>query len=131
MRAHNRNLIAQFRADGGMSMGDRPLLLLTTIGRRTGEERTTPMMYVRDGGRLMVIASNNGATRDPDWFRNLVANPDVTVELPGETFPAKAQPLREPEYARHWAAVKQKHPFFADHEQRAGRRIPLVELIRR
>jgi deazaflavin-dependent oxidoreductase (nitroreductase family) len=132
LRAHNRDLIAQFRADGGASMGDRPLLLLTTIGRRTGEERTTPMMYVRDGDRLMVIASNNGAARDPLWFRNLVTNPDVTVELPGETFPAKAQPLQGPEYDRDWATVKERFPFFADHEQRAaGRQIPVVELIRR
>jgi deazaflavin-dependent oxidoreductase (nitroreductase family) len=129
--AYNRKLIGEFRADGGKSMGDRPLLLLTTVGRRTGEARTSPMMYVRSGDRLLVIASNNGAAQDPLWYRNLTARPSVTVEVPGERFEARAEPLTGDEYDREWAAIKQSFPFFAEHETRAGdRRIPVVALVR-
>ena len=129
--AYNRRLIEDFRADGGASVGDRPLLLLTTRGRRSGEPRTSPVMYVRDGDRLMVIASNNGATEDPQWYRNLIAEPDVTVELPGETFPARAIPLSGEDYDRQWARICEQFPFFVEHQQRAGaRRIPVVELTR-
>jgi deazaflavin-dependent oxidoreductase (nitroreductase family) len=126
--AYNRNLIEAFRADGGASIGDRPLLLLTTVGRRSGQRRTAPMMYVRDGDRLLVIASNAGATAEPQWYRNLVADPHVTVELPGREFSAEATPLTGDEYAREWASIKEKFPFFADHEQKAGRTIPVVAL---
>jgi deazaflavin-dependent oxidoreductase (nitroreductase family) len=130
MLAHNRKLIADFRADEGRSMAERPLLLLTTIGRRSGEERTSPMMYVRSGERLLVVASNSGAPTDPLWYRNLVTHPEVTVEMTADRFPAKATPLAGDDYAREWATVKHQYPFFVEHEQRAGRRIPLVALIR-
>ncbi|HEV8569854.1 MAG TPA: nitroreductase/quinone reductase family protein [Actinoplanes sp.] len=129
-RAYNRTLIRQFRADGGASMRDRPLLLLTTMGRVSGEPRTTPMMSVRDGDRLMVIASNDGAPADPQWYRNLIADPNVTVETPGQEFKARATPLTGDDYDRQWAAIKQKYPFFAEHEKRAGRRIPVVALTK-
>ena len=130
MREHNRQLIAQFRADGGASMGDRPLVLLTTVGRKTGTPRTTPMMFVRDGDRFFVIASNAGAPKDPQWYRNLIADPSVTAELPGEEFKAHATPLDGADYDRTWAMIKERYPFFAEHDQRAGRRIPVVELIK-
>lgn len=127
--AHNRKLIGEFRADGGMSMGNRPLLLLTTVGRRSGEERTSPMMYLTDGDRLLVIASNNGAAADPLWYLNLVADPAVTVEVPGRRYRAVATPLTGDDYDRQWATTKEKFPFFAEHEVRAGdRRIPVVAL---
>ena len=130
MLAHNRQLIEQFRADGGASMGDRPLLLLTTIGRRTGEHRTSPMMYVEDQDRLLVIASNNGAPKAPEWYLNLVADPAVTVEVPGRNFRAQASPLEGADYDREWSRIKEKFPFFAEHEERAGRRIPVVGLTK-
>jgi F420H(2)-dependent quinone reductase len=129
--AYNRTLIDEFRADGGASMGDRPLLLLTTRGRRTGTPRTSPMMYVSavSGDRLLVIASNAGAPADPQWYGNLVADPSVTVELPGRTFRAHATPLDGADYVREWTAIKERFPFFAEHEQKAdGRRIPVVAL---
>ena len=128
--AANRALIEKFRADGGASMADRPLLLLTTVGRRSGRPRTSPMMYVRDDDRLLVIASNAGATADPLWYRNLLADPSVTVELPGERFTAQASPLTGDDYDRQWATIKESFPFFAEHEQRAGRTIPVVALTR-
>jgi deazaflavin-dependent oxidoreductase (nitroreductase family) len=129
MLAHNAKLIEEFRADGGRSMGDRPLLLLTTVGRRTGEQRVSPMMYVAEPDRYLVIASNAGAAADPLWYRNLLADPTVTVELPGRTFTARATPLEGDDYDRAWAGVKSRYPFFADHEEKAGpRRIPVVAL---
>jgi deazaflavin-dependent oxidoreductase (nitroreductase family) len=129
--AHNRQLIEQFRADGGVSMGDRPLLLLTTTGRKSGEQRTSPMMYVRDGERLLVIASNNGATADPAWYRNLTADPVVRVEVPGQDFAATAEPLTGADYDQQWKQITEKFPFFVEHQERAGnRRIPIVALIK-
>ena len=130
IRAHNRQLIEEFRAGGGPPQG-RALLLLTTIGARTGQPRTTPMMYVRVDDRLLVIASNAGAPADPLWYRNLVANPDVTVELGSETFPATAIPAAGEERDRLFAQIVERYPFFAEHQSRAGRTIPVVELTRR
>ena len=129
--AHNRQLIEQFRTDGGASMGDRPLLLLTTLGRRTGERRTSPMMYVREQDRLLVIASNNGAATDPLWYQNLVADPHVKVEVPGHSFNATAEPLKGADYDREWKQIKETFPFFAEHEEKAGSRtIPVVALTK-
>jgi deazaflavin-dependent oxidoreductase (nitroreductase family) len=131
MQAYNRQLIEKFRADGGASMGDRPLLLLTTVGARSGEARTCPMMFVKDGDRLLVIASNNGATRHPGWWYNLVADPRVTVEVSGESYPATAAPLVGAERDQRWARIVQEYPFFAEHQQRAGeRQIPVVAVRR-
>jgi deazaflavin-dependent oxidoreductase (nitroreductase family) len=129
MREHNRRLIEQFRANGGAEQG-RPLLLLTTTGRRTGQPRTTPMMFIPDGDRRLVIASNAGATKDPDWFRNLVEHPDVTVEVTGDTYRARAVVPTGAERDRLFADVVSKYPFFADHQAKAGRTIPVVVLER-
>ena len=129
--AHNRQLIEQFRADHGVSMGNRPLLLLTTIGRRSGRRRTSPMMYVRGEERVLVIASNNGAATDPAWYLNLIADPHVTVELPGHEYKATAEPLTGADYDREWTAIKETFPFFAEHQERAGdRKIPVVALTK-
>jgi deazaflavin-dependent oxidoreductase (nitroreductase family) len=130
MLAHNRQLIEQFRADGGASMGDRPLLLLTTVGRRTGKHRTSPMMYVSDEDRLLVIASNNGAPAPPLWYENLLADPHVAVETPGHAFNATAAPVVGADYDRTWAMIKGRFPFFAEHEAKAGRTIPVVALTK-
>jgi deazaflavin-dependent oxidoreductase (nitroreductase family) len=129
MKAHNRKVIDDFRARGGAPDG-RPLLLLTTIGARTGIMRTTPMMFVHDGERLLVIASNAGAPRHPDWYLNLVAHPDVSVEMTGESFPAKAVVLQGEERDRVFAGIVEKYPFFADHQAKVRRTIPVVALMR-
>src|SRR5689334_18048417 len=99
IREINRRTIEEYRANRGnpdSPFKNRPLLLLTTTGAKSGQQRTTPMMYVRDGDRLLVIASNAGAPKHPDWYRNLLANPQVTVELGNETFEATATPLEGP-----------------------------------
>ena len=129
MKAHNQQLIEQFRADGGPPDG-RPLLLLTTVGRHSGVRRTTPMMRLHSDGRDLVIASNNGAAHHPDWFHNLVAQPEVTVEIAGETYQARAVVPQGAERERIWGEVVAAHPFFAEHQSRVTRTIPVVVLAR-
>jgi len=127
----NRTVIEQFRAGGEIEGMQRDrLVLLTTTGRRSGQPRTTPMMYHRDGARLLVIASNVGAPRHPDWYLNLVAKPHVTVEVGAETYDAIATPLTAAERARVWTLLKQTYPFFADHEAATARTIPVIALTR-
>jgi deazaflavin-dependent oxidoreductase (nitroreductase family) len=127
---YNRKLIAEFRANGGPP-GGRPVLLLTTTGARTGEKRTTPMMYIPDGDRLLVVASNAGAPRHPDWYHNLVAHPDVVVEHGAEVFPATAIPATGAERDRLFADISARYPFFTDHQAKVTRTIPVVVLTRR
>ena len=130
-RETNRRLIGQFRAGGEIEGFHRErLVLLTTTGAKTGRPHTTPMMFHRDGDRLLVIASNAGAPKDPQWFRNLVRQPRVTVEVGDETYEALATVLAAPEREQQWALLKDSYPFLADHEKIAGRVIPLVALTR-
>jgi deazaflavin-dependent oxidoreductase (nitroreductase family) len=129
IREHNRTLIEEFRSNG-RQLGDRPLLVLTTTGRRTGGRHTTPVMYVRVGDRLLVIASNAGAPRHPDWYLNLVAEPSVTVEVAGEEYQATAAVPAGAERDQLFAEVVAQYPFFADHQAGITRRIPVVSLVR-
>ncbi len=131
---YNRQLIEEFRANRGKSGGPmegRPLLLLTTTGAKSGQLRTTPMMYIPDGNRLLVIASNAGAPAHPDWYRNLVAYPEVTVEVGNEIFEAIAIVTEGPERQRLWTRVVEPYPFFADHQAKVTRQIPVIVLKRR
>jgi len=127
----NRRVIDQFRAGGEIEGMHRDrLILLTTTGARTGLRRTTPMMFHGDAGRLLVVASNVGAPKHPDWYRNLVADPRVTVEVGDQTYPAVATTLEGAERAEAWSTLKESYPFFADHEARTERVIPVVALTR-
>jgi deazaflavin-dependent oxidoreductase (nitroreductase family) len=126
MLAHNRQLIADFRANGAPA--GRALLLLTTTGRRSGEPRTSPMMYVRLDDRLHVIASNAGAVAHPAWYLNLAADPHVRVEVGTESFEATATPLTGTAHDEAWARIVSAHPFFADHQAAVTRTIPVVAL---
>jgi deazaflavin-dependent oxidoreductase (nitroreductase family) len=128
----NRRVIRQFRAGGEVDgMHRERLVLLTTTGRRTGEPRSTPMMVHRDGARLLVVASNVGAPRHPDWYLNLVADSRVTVEVDRREFAAEALPLLGADYVRTWGELEKHYPFLADHRakaKQAKRVIPIVEL---
>jgi deazaflavin-dependent oxidoreductase (nitroreductase family) len=127
----NRRVIEQFRAGGEIDgMRRERIVLLTTVGARSGERRTTPMMFHRDGERLLVIASNIGAPKHPDWYVNLAKNPRVTVEVGDETYEAKATTAVGAERERLWAVIKENYPFFADHERKTSREIPVVVLSR-
>ena len=128
MREHNRKVIDEFRANKGA--GDRQLLLLTTTGARSGLPRTTPMMYIPDGEHLLVMASNAGAPTHPDWYRNLVASPRVTVEVGPETYDANAVVTEGDERERLWRMIVERYPFFADDQAKINRQIPIVALER-
>ena len=127
----NRRVIEQFRAGGAVEgMHRERLLLLTTTGARTHLPRTTPMMFHRAGDRVLVMASNAGARKTPDWYANLVANPAVRVEIGDESYAATATVLSGAERERLWADITAASPFFLDHEKKAERQIPVVALAR-
>jgi deazaflavin-dependent oxidoreductase (nitroreductase family) len=129
----DRALIEEFRANDGKVTGrfaGRPLLILTTIGAKSGQPREVPLVYTTDGDRLVVIASKGGAPTNPDWFHNLVANPLTTVELPGETFAARATVPDGAERDRLFDAQAAEMPAFADYQRNTSRRIPVVVLER-
>jgi deazaflavin-dependent oxidoreductase (nitroreductase family) len=124
--------VALFRATSG-KMGSRmaggKVLLLTTKGRSSGKPRTVPVMYFGDGGDRVVIASAGGSAVHPAWFKNLDRNPDVTVEVDGERYAARAGVATGEERARIWKSVTSVQPRFAGYEQKAqGREIPVVVL---
>ncbi len=129
----NLDLIEEFRANGGKVTGrfeGRPLLLLTTTGAKSGQPRTMPLVYTTDGDKLVIIASKGGSDANPDWYHNLVANPEATVELPGETFRVRARQTEEEERRRLYDAQAAQMPAFADYEKKTTREIPLFVLER-
>jgi deazaflavin-dependent oxidoreductase (nitroreductase family) len=131
--AFNRSVIAEFRANRGRVGGrfeGETLVLLHTVGARTGRERLNPMVSFADGARIFVIASHAGAPTSPDWFHNLCVHPDVTVERGAEVFPARARVLVGDERDRRYAWVVEQADRFARYQERTARRIPVVELSR-
>ena len=130
----NRQVIEEFRANGGRTLGrfaGTELLLLHTRGAKTGAERVNPMMFARDGERYVVFASKNASPTHPDWYHNLVAHPDVQVEMGTESFPARATVLTGEERERVWAQAAREFPFLDDHQARTERQIPVIALERR
>jgi deazaflavin-dependent oxidoreductase (nitroreductase family) len=129
----NVGIIEEFRANGGQLGGGfagRPMILLTIKGRKSGQERTTPLVYLPQGDRVFVFASKGGAPEDPDWYKNLVANPDVTVEIGDEKYAARAVVItgagRDELFARQMAEAEQ----FRTYQTNTDRVIPVVELVR-
>ncbi len=130
----NVAVIAEFRANGGVVGGryaGRPMMLLTTTGAKSGQERITPLNYSADSTRIVVIASRGGAPTHPDWYHNLVANPEVTVEVGTERYRARARTAREPERTRLFDRQAALMPFFDEYRQQVtAREIPVVVLER-
>ncbi len=122
----NQKVIAEFRAKGGRD----GLILLTTIGAKSGLPRTTPLVYTTDGSRVIVIASKGGAPSHPDWYRNLVANPEVTVELAHERFKTQAVVAEGQERERLFQQMASQMPFFAEYQKNTARQIPVIILER-
>jgi len=125
-----------FRATGGKLgakfMRGAPVLLLTTVGRKTGEPRVAPLIYLRDGERLVIVASKGGMSHHPLWFNNLEANPGVEVELPGTgKVPMVAQRASAEEKALLWPRLLEVYPDYDDYQARTERDIPVVMLTRR
>jgi deazaflavin-dependent oxidoreductase (nitroreductase family) len=129
----NRRIIEEFRANAGKVGGQfegAPVLLLHTIGAKTGNERVNPMMYLDLDGHRYVFASKAGADTNPDWYHNLVANSDVTVEAGTETYAATASPISGSDRDRIYAEQALRYPGFAEYQEKTVRVIPVVELIR-
>jgi deazaflavin-dependent oxidoreductase (nitroreductase family) len=107
------------------------ILLLTTTGRRSGEQRTTPLIHRVDDDRWIVVASKGGAPANPAWYENLRADPDATIEVRAETIPVRASTAAGPERDRLWALMVEAWPAYADYQERTTREIPVVILARR
>jgi deazaflavin-dependent oxidoreductase (nitroreductase family) len=129
----NKKVIAEFRANGGKvgEAGNIPLLLLNTTGAKSGQPRINPLAYYNENGRIFIFASKAGAPTNPDWYHNIVAHPDVTVEVGAETFPATAVIVegeqRDQIYEKQAALASN----FAEYQEKTTRKIPVVELVKK
>jgi len=134
MSDFNQAIIDEFRANGGKVGGyfaGANMLLLHTIGAKSGLPRTNPLVYATDGDRMVIIASKGGADSNPDWYYNLLANPTITVELGDKQFRAHATAVtQEPERSRLYAKMVEHRSGFADYEQKTSRKIPAIVLER-
>lgn len=131
--AFNAQVVEAFRAQSGVApdqVGDMPLLLLTSTGARSGQPRLSPLAYIRDGDRYVVVASKGGSPTHPDWYHNIAANPHVTVEVGTEKFAARADIAAEPERTRLFNAAVEVYPQLGEHERNSGRIIPIITLTR-
>ena len=128
----NSKIIEEFRVNEGEVGGafaGAPVLLLHTTGAKTGRERVNPMMYLDLDGHRYVFASKAGAETNPDWYWNLVAHTDVTVEVGTETYEVSARPVTGDDRDRVYSEQARRYPGFAEYEQKTSRVIPVVELI--
>ncbi|GCE08275.1 nitroreductase/quinone reductase family protein [Dictyobacter aurantiacus] len=130
----DRQVIEEFRANGGKVGGylaDAPVLLLTTTGAKSGQQRTTPLVYLSEGGQIYIFAGNRGAPTNPAWYHNLLAHPDVTVEVGSEKFAARAVVLDSAEAERLGRIQIQKIPSLAELLEKMTRQVPAILLERK
>ncbi|MBV1878032.1 MAG: nitroreductase family deazaflavin-dependent oxidoreductase [Pseudomonadales bacterium] len=130
---YNKTVIDDFRANKGIATGalaDMPLLIVTNKGARTGLIRENPLAYTMDKDRYIIIASFAGAAHSPPWYHNVVANPEVTVEVGEDKFIAKAEVMTEPERTRLYVAMAEKMPVFTEYQSKTSRIIPVLALTR-
>ena len=106
------------------------VLLLTTKGRKTGKETTTPLIYARDGDNYVIVASKGGAPKNPAWYENLRKDPEVEVQVEGDVFFARARTAEGEERERAWAKANEVWPHYAEYQQKTDRTIPVVVLER-
>jgi deazaflavin-dependent oxidoreductase (nitroreductase family) len=129
----NAQNIEEFRANHGRVSGPfegAPLVILHTVGARSGEPRTNIMMYLADGDRYLLFASNAGADTHPAWYFNIRANPRVRIEVGDDVFDAKVTELTGAERDEKYAEQARRYPGFAEYEQKTSRIIPVVALAR-
>ena len=127
----NVPIVDEFRANAGKvggSFAGKTLLLLHTVGAKTGQERVNPVAYVRDGDRLVIIASKGGAPTNPAWYYNILAHPLVTVEVGTEEFQARAAVASEPERTRLYDKMVEMMPRFDEYRHKTKRLIPVIVL---
>jgi len=129
----NETVITEFRSNGGKVRGDfanMSLLLLTTIGAKSGQTYTTPLAYTTDEDHFVIIASKAGASTNPDWYYNLLAHPVATVEIGSERFQARAEVTSEPKRERLFAKMDEQIPGFTEYQRKTSRKIPVLTLER-
>jgi deazaflavin-dependent oxidoreductase (nitroreductase family) len=129
----NTSIIEEFRANAGKVGGPfegAPMVILHTTGAKSGAERVNPLVYQPVGDDIAIFASKGGAPDNPDWFHNLRAHPDVTVEIGTETLPMRARITDGDERDRIWSRQKELIPGFADYEAKTSRTIPVIVLAR-
>ena len=131
----NKHIIDEFHANdervGGYFEG-ASMLLLHNVGARTGRHRVNPLVYLSDGDRYVIFATKGGAPTNPDWYYNLLANPDIEIEVGTETIPVHAAEIQDDqERETLYARQIERRPGFADYPKKTNRRIPVVALERR
>jgi deazaflavin-dependent oxidoreductase (nitroreductase family) len=129
----NQGVIKEFRANQGKvggQMEGMPVMLLTTTGAKTGRTLVRPLVYTRDGDRMVIVASFAGAPNNPPWYHNLVANPVATVEVGAEKFKVRAKPTMGEERERLFNQHAAKMPIFNDYRKKTTRQIPVLVLER-
>jgi deazaflavin-dependent oxidoreductase (nitroreductase family) len=127
----NARIIEQFRANGGRvgePFENTPLLLLHHTGARTGTTRVNPVAYLADGDRYVIFASKAGAPTNPDWYHNLRAHPDVTIEVGTDTLKVAAHDVTGEERERLFAVMAERSPNFAEYQRKTDRLIPVIAL---
>lgn len=110
----------------GSNLGTQTILLLETIGRKTGQPRVIPIAYFLHEGRYLIVASNWGKDHEADWYLNLLKTPRAKLTVHGKTLPVEAHPAQGDEYARLWAFATQKHPPYLNYQKMTSRHIPIV-----
>jgi deazaflavin-dependent oxidoreductase (nitroreductase family) len=128
-QAHARRYIETDGRDGHIFEGV-PTLLLTTKGRRSGQARTTPLIYGRSGDRYLVVASRGGAPKHPDWYENLTAQPEVQVQVAADRFKARARTATSAEKPALWKTMAAIWPAYDEYQAKTTREIPVVVLER-
>ncbi len=133
MAEFNKKVIDEFRSSGGKVGGQfagAPMIIITHTGAKSGKTYTSPLVYSKDGDRCVIIASKAGAPKNPSWYHNLVAHPDVTVEIGTEKFKAKASEVKGAERDRLFEAQAKMMPQFNEYAKKTARKIPVLVLER-
>ncbi len=126
----NEKVVKEFRTNGGKVKGWAPLILLTTKGARTGQTRIIPLMYVPYENTILAVASKGGSVKDPDWYHNVLAHPDVTVEVGNEKFETTARILHGTEREKAFEKAVEVFSPYETYQKKAPREIPVIALDR-
>jgi proline iminopeptidase len=133
-RLYGEEHVRRYRETGGdvghIWKEGSTVLLLTTKGRKTGEDRTTPLIYARDGDNYVIVASQGGAPEHPGWYRNLTKTPEVELQVRDDVFPARARTAEGEEREKLWRKANEVWPHYDEYAQRTERTIPVVVLER-
>jgi deazaflavin-dependent oxidoreductase (nitroreductase family) len=113
---------------GGTFLRGAPVMLLTVVGRKSGRQLTVPLLFLRDGERVITVASKGGMDHHPLWYLNLLANPDVDVQIGTDVRPMRAHPADDTERAHYWPQLVAMYRDYADYQARTDRKIPVVVL---